>query len=52
MAVSKNDITGDSLHSRPLSDKARDRWDAIFDKRREQEQEAARELEQAMKEET
>jgi len=28
--VAKNDITGDSIRSKSLSDKGRDNWDRIF----------------------
>jgi hypothetical protein len=31
--MSKNDITGDSIRSKPLSKEAEDNWDKIFGKR-------------------
>ena len=31
--MSKNDITGDSIRSKPLSKEAQDNWDKIFGKR-------------------
>lgn len=31
--MSKNDITGDSIRSKPLSKEAEDNWDRIFGKR-------------------
>jgi hypothetical protein len=31
--MSKNDITGDSIRSKPLSKEAEDNWDRIFRKR-------------------
>jgi hypothetical protein len=31
--MSKNDITGDSIRSKPLSKEAEDNWDRIFAKR-------------------
>lgn len=30
MSTARNDITGDSIHSKPSSDLYRDNWDRIF----------------------
>lgn len=35
MAVSKNDITGDSIRTKVVTDKFRDGYDAIFGKKHE-----------------
>jgi hypothetical protein len=32
--MSKNDITGDSIRSKPLSKEAEDNWDRIFHKKK------------------
>ena len=32
--MSKNDITGDSISSKPLSEEGRNRWDKIFGKKK------------------
>ncbi len=33
--MSKNDITGDSIRSKPLSKEAEDQWDIIFGKKKQ-----------------
>lgn len=36
MSTARNDITGDSIQSKPSSDLYRDNWDRIFGKKSEQ----------------